>query len=552
MEAAVSAAAPVKREGADKMRKKRYLPMLAASLALAGLMGGCGDTGLMPAGREEEKTESKTADLDWYINFSWFTTTWGKSEVSKAVTDLTGVNVHFLSPKGDESEKLNAMIAADTLPDLVTLEWSAAQNSEMIKNGQVYALNELADQYDPGFYDVLDQDVLDWYKQSDGNLYAYYNSFYTPQDYEENEEIPSNQVFLVRKDIYEALGEPDMTTPEGFSEAVKRAAELFPEVNGEPLIPIGADEFTDRGNVSFGLYLQSFLAVPYEKDGIYYDRNTDPDYLAWLKTFRELAGEGYLKDEIFVDKRLQLKEKFEKGQYFCLLYQSTDIIDQQRKLGETNPDCVYIAVEGPRNLAGDDPQLPVGGIYGWTATYIPKNCSDPKKALELLKYLISEEGQKMTFLGVEGSMYDMKDGMPVVRPEVKELLSSDRQAYDERYGADNTYWMMQNNVMQMKWKNETDPVIRQLQEWTYPYTIYTSQYSTNFNGDAVLAALEEKQQKIWGDTLPKLLLADSDQEFDRILQDYLELRAENGYDTYAENMTEAYRQNKEKLGFSED
>ena len=63
---------------------------------------------------------------------------------------------------------------------------------------------------------------------------------------------------------------------------------------------------------------------------------------------------------------------------------------------------MYIAVEGPRNLAGDDPQLPVGGIYGWTATYIPKNCSDPKKALELLKYLISEEGQKMTFLGVEG------------------------------------------------------------------------------------------------------------------------------------------------------
>ena len=302
-----------------------------------------------------------------------------------------------------------------------------------------------------------------------------------------------------------------MTTPEGFSEAVKRAAELFPEVNGEPLIPIGADEFTDRGNVSFGLYLQSFLAVPYEKDGIYYDRNTDPDYLAWLKTFRELAGEGYLKDEIFVDKRLQLKEKFEKGQYFCLLYQSTDIIDQQRKLGETNRTvCI---------LRWRDRAIWQGMIrsFRWAGSTdgqppIYQNCSDPKKALELLKYLISEEGQKMTFLGVEGSMYDMKDGVPVVRPEVKELLSSDRQAYDERYGADNTYWMMQNNVMQMKWKNETDPVIRQLQEWTYPYTIYTSQYSTNFNGDAVLAALEEKQQKIWGDTLPKLLLADSDQE----------------------------------------
>ena len=547
-----SGTVPVEGEGAEKMKKMRYLFMLAAVPAFVCLMGGCGDTGLMPTGSEEREKESSIVDLDWYINFSWFTTTWGKSQVSKAVTDITGANIHFLAPKGDESEKLNAMIAADTLPDLVTLEWSASQNSEMIKNGQVYALNELADQYDPGFYDVLDKAVLDWYKQPDGNLYAYYNSFYTPQDYEENDDIPSNQVFLVRKDIYQALGEPDMTTPEGFSEAVKRAAELFPEINGEPLIPIGADEFTDKGNVSFGLYLQSFLAVPYEKDGKYYDRNTDPDYLAWLKVFRELAGEGYLKDEIFVDKRLQLKEKFEKGQYFCLLYQSTDIIDQLRKLEETNPDCVYIAVEGPRSGAGDEPQLPIGGIYGWTATYIPKNCSDPQKALELLKYLISEEGQKMTCLGVEGEMYDMKDGVPVVRPQVKELLSSDRKAYDERYGADNTYWMMQNNMMQMKWKTETDPVIRQLQEWTYPYTAYTSQYSTNFNGDTVLAALEEKQQKIWGDTLPKLLLADSDQEFDRILDEYLKLREENGYGAYAKSMTEVYRQNKEKLGFSED
>lgn len=547
-----SGTVPVEGEGAEKMKKMRYLFMLAAVPAFVCLMGGCGDTGLMPTGSEEREKESSIVDLDWYINFSWFTTTWGKSQVSKAVTDITGANIHFLAPKGDESEKLNAMIAADTLPDLVTLEWSASQNSEMIKNGQVYALNELADQYDPGFYDVLDKAVLDWYKQPDGNLYAYYNSFYTPQDYEENDDIPSNQVFLVRKDIYQALGEPDMTTPEGFSEAVKRAAELFPEINGEPLIPIGADEFTDKGNVSFGLYLQSFLAVPYEKDGKYYDRNTDPDYLAWLKVFRELAGEGYLKDEIFVDKRLQLKEKFEKGQYFCLLYQSTDIIDQLRKLEETNPDCVYIAVEGPRNGAGDEPQLPIGGIYGWTATYIPKNCSDPQKALELLKYLISEEGQKMTCLGVEGEMYDMKDGVPAVRPQVKELLSSDRKAYDERYGADNTYWMMQNNMMQMKWKKETDPVIRQLQEWTYPYTAYTSQYSTNFNGDTVLAALEEKQQKIWGDTLPKLLLADSDQEFDRILDEYLKLREENGYGAYAESMTEVYRQNKEKLGFSGD
>ncbi len=32
----------------------------------------------------------------------------------------------------------------------------------------------------------------------------------------EHDDIISNQTFLVRKDIYEAIGSPDMTTPEGF------------------------------------------------------------------------------------------------------------------------------------------------------------------------------------------------------------------------------------------------------------------------------------------------------------------------------------------------
>ena len=76
----------------------------------------------------------------------------------------------------------------------------------------------------------------------------------------------------MRKDIYEAIGSPDMTTPEGFSAAVKKAVEMFPEVDGKPLIPIGAHVFTNQGNVSFDNYLMDFLAVPWEKDGKLYDR----------------------------------------------------------------------------------------------------------------------------------------------------------------------------------------------------------------------------------------------------------------------------------------
>ena len=78
-------------------------------------------------------------------------------------------------------------------------------------------------------------------------------------------------------------------TPEGFKAAVEKAAEMFPEVNGEKLIPVGSHVFDNQGNVSFDKYLMNFLAVPWEKDGKYYDRYTDPEYVIWLKMFRQLG-----------------------------------------------------------------------------------------------------------------------------------------------------------------------------------------------------------------------------------------------------------------------
>ena len=259
--------------------------------------------------------------LDWYINYTWYATPWGGNVVSDKITEETGVNINFITPMGSAEEKFNALISSDSLPDIITLGWWENQVDEMISKDMVYALNELADKYDAYFWDVTDPEVVSWYTREDGNLYCYPNSSYQPSDYETYEEISSNQTFLVRKDIYEALGSPDMTTPEGFSDAVKRAADLFPEVEGYPLIPIGAHVFDNTGCVSFDQYLQNFLAVPYEKDGEFYDRYTDPEYIMWLKTFRELGAEGYLREDIFIDQRTQMEECVQRvdGQKFLFI-----------------------------------------------------------------------------------------------------------------------------------------------------------------------------------------------------------------------------------------
>lgn len=486
--------------------------------------------------------------LTWYMNFSWFTTPWGENLVSKTITEETGVDIEFIIPAGNEAEKLNSLIASDTLPDLVTLGWYEPQVPQIIDAGLVQPLDELAKEYDPYFFEVASKDRINWYTQEDGHIYGYPNSSYTPEDSKKYDNIPSNQTFLVRKDIYEAIGSPDMTTPEGFKAAVKAAKEKYPEINGQDLIPIGAHEFTATGNNSFDTFLCNFLAIPYEKDGKFYDRFTDPELITWLKTFNELGREGYLADDIFIDKRAQMEEKIAQGRYFCMLYQRTDLANQQKILYDNDPNSIYIAIDGPKNSKGDDYQLPNSGISGWTLTMISNNCQRPDRAIELLSYLISEHGQHMTWLGVEGVTWDMVDGVPTMKQEVRDLLQNDRTAYDKQYGADSCFWMLQDNAMALSWAVPTPEPLGQMERWTYPYTISTSEYFVTLPGDTDEQDIKNKIDNEWGVVLPKLLLAKSDEEFDQTLADFIKRREEWGNAQVIEKQTEIMNANKKKLG----
>lgn len=528
----------------------RWIGVMAAIGTLVGL-SACGVPEQVSTEEGDLANGQEEITLDWYVNYSWFTTSWGENLVSKTITEETGVDVNFVTPSGNEAEKLNALIASDSLPDIITLGYWEPQVDEMIQKDMVYALNELADEYAPEFWEVADETAVSWYTREDGNIYAYPNSSISPKDLEENEHIGSNQTFLVRKDIYEAIGSPDMSTTEGFAEAVKKATEMFPEVGGKTLIPVGAHSFDDEGNVSFDKYLMNFLAVPLEQDGKLYDRYTDPEYIKWLKMFRELGAEGYLATDIFVDTRTQMEEKLTEGRYFCMLFQYTDMVSQQKILYENNPDMVYMAVEGPGNSNGDDPTLPCTSVRGWTVTLISKNCKDPERAIEFISYLMSEQGQKVIFLGVEGKTYDMVDGEPVLKQEVKELLDTDRAAYDRLYGADDAYWMLQDLVMQQQWQQEASPAEAQLKEWSRKYVVYQGQYEVVFPVGSTEANAENKITKLWSEVLPQLLLAPTEEEFDRLLESFVAEREKLGYRELMESGTQYMIEAKEKLGLTE-
>jgi putative aldouronate transport system substrate-binding protein len=544
------------------MMSKGFSLLLVLSLFLAILSGCTSKTNENASDENKEPKTPVSADepgwkadtspitFDWYVNFSWYTAKWGDDLVSKYVTDKTGVSVNFISPAGNEAEKMNTMIASGQLPDFVTIGWWEDAVKKMIEGELVLPLNELADKYDPYFFKVTDDSKIEWYKQENGNTYGYPNASSSPKDFDRYKDLkPSNQTFLVRKDIYEAIGSPDMSTPEGFLGALEAAKEQFPEVNGTPLIPFGLNEFTDVGNTSLEGYLQNFLAIPMEKDGKVYDRSQDPEYLAWLKTFRQANDKGLLAKDIFIDKRPQMEEKIAQGRYFAMLYQRSDLAAQQQALYSKDPNSIYIAVDGPANSNGDDPTLAGDGIAGWTVTLISKDVKDKERAIRFLSYLISEEGQKDLYLGEEGVTYDVVDGKPQFKSEVLDLLNKDRAAFDQQYGASYKYWMLMDTNMNLEWAPPAAEPFKQMEDWTKGKTVSFAAFDgispTGTSAEGVAAS---KIAQEWGKTLPKLLLAKSDKEFDKLFEGFLKKRDSYGFDKVEEYQQAMYETNLKKLG----
>ncbi|SHH80413.1 extracellular solute-binding protein [Clostridium grantii] len=548
------------------MKRKTLSKIITSALSvvlLTSVLAGCGSknttndqassgetTTVSNADEPGWKADTDPITFDWYLNFSWFANQWGVDTTSKYITEKTGVNVNYIVPAGNENEKLNTLIASGDLPDILTLGWWEDGVDKMIEGDLVYALNELADEYDPYFFKVADDKKLGWYTEENGNVYQYPNASSSPEDFEKYSDIkPSNQTFLVRKDMYEAIGSPDMSTQEGFLAALEAAKEMFPEVNGQPIIPLGLHQFTEAGNYSLEDYLQNFLAIPREKDGKLYDVTTDPEYISWLKTFREANELGLLSQDVFIDQRPQMEEKIAQGRYFAMLYQRSDMAAPEQALYQNDPESVYIAVDGPANSAGDEARLSGDGISGWTVTLISKSCEDPERAIEFLTYLISEEGQKDVFLGQEGITWQNIDGKDQFKPEVLELLNSDRTAFDKQYGASNTFWMLMDTNMMLQWTPETAEPFKQMEDWTKGKTVSYAQFDNiNPAGDTTEGINSTKISNLWGETLPKLLLAGSDEEFDEIFSAFIEKRESYDFAGLLQYKQGKYEENLAKLG----
>ncbi|MFC6651562.1 hypothetical protein ACFTAO_17125 [Paenibacillus rhizoplanae] len=279
-------------------------------------------------------------------------------------------------------------------------------------------------------------------------------------------------------------------------------------------------------------YLQNLLAVPHEKDGKVYDRITDPDYIAWLKTFRTAYERGLINVDFLVDSDTQVEEKTNNARYFMMIREWTGMTAVNPMLAAgANPDSNYIAVDGPQNSKGDSAKLFPGNMDGWMVTMISKSTENPERAIRFLTYLASEEGQRDLFLGKEGETWDNVDGKPQLKAEFADMLGSNIEKLEKEYGILDTYWMMRNPVIVNQWRPEKAPVIKQMEDFANAQADIDSGIYKGLDplGDSEVAVAWSRISQNWEEVLPELITAKDEAAFDKIFESFLSRRDSYGF-----------------------
>lgn len=500
--------------------------------------------------------DTKPITFDVYFNASWFAEQWITDVATRStayITKKTGVSLNLIAPTGNEAEKMTTMIASGEVPDMILSDFYDANTIKLFQAGLLEPLNKLADQYDKAFYEVVKASQIGWLSKADGNIYDYPNF---ANAYEIAMANPDKTFYVgdalvdVRKDMYEAIGKPDMTTPEGFLNGLKAAKEKFPQVDGQPMIPIGMI-FNPQGCRFIDNYIPQLAALPIEKDGKLYDNLSDPEYITWIKTLRKANEMGLISKENFIDQRSQHDEKLAGARYFITTQGRSDTAGPNATLYKANKDTgkYYIALDAVRNSKKEDPKL-IGKILldGWMDAHITTKCKDKARAIRFLNYLMGPEGQFDAWYGEKDVTYTVENGKNVIKKEV--LDDKDAAA---KYYVGGFNWTFFNLDITNEFRKLAPPaertVIEDIVDYEAKYVFFAPQLnSIALDPSSEEGVAEQNISTLWGETVPKLVLAKSDTEFDILLKDFLAKRDTMGYAKVMDVRNALYQKNKDRLG----
>ncbi|MDR1531145.1 MAG: extracellular solute-binding protein [Clostridiales bacterium] len=306
----------------------------------------------------------------------------------------TGVTLRRSYPTAWDGQELILMLASDSLPDIIVMENGAAWKSNFIQQardaGKIWAYDDLIEQYAPHFKELAAPEYFEMFKSDDGKTYEYVNAIRTSLYSQKSEEygvVGHPSAVLVRQDYYDESGAPDMTTPDGFINGLKKMRDAHPN-----LIPLITP--WDTWGSPLGNFGEQFGVAPYyAADGRIYDQLRSPAALETVLFINRLTREGLMPKESIIEGT-DVQALVFNGEVISYLWGTLE----EGKVPDDNPDTIYAFLKPLNTWKRYD----TASIGGWKSILISKKCEYPDRAVRLLEFMASEEGHKTLYWGEEG------------------------------------------------------------------------------------------------------------------------------------------------------
>ncbi len=322
------------------------------------------------------------------------------NSVLRAIEEKLGIKLNVISvPLADYTAKLNTLVASRTLPDVFQIDGDKIAAEDFRDQGMLLKLDELlaakGESIMAEIGDVLHNSPVN---QKDG-VYAV---FPASLDYASN--------LSIRTDWLSKLGLSMPTNLDELYEVLKAFTFNDPDGNGQndTIGYVGSMAGMRTFEHIFGAY-GICVDKPYQmEDGTVTTYMKAPLYLDAIKYLRKLYQEGILDPDFATIPLMSAFEKLWTGRVGAFDFQDVGTTNNWMpgRYTETPPPTFDFAIiAGPGGQGGPIKQYPRYTL----STVISSTTKYPEKAMELLNYLFSEEGDELTYLGVEGLHYAWAD-----------------------------------------------------------------------------------------------------------------------------------------------
>lgn len=350
--------------------------------------------------------------------------TYPNSAIAQEIAKKVGVKIEYVEA---DNSKFNVLLAGGDLPDIVRAE-PAKYGKQLIEGKLIIPMDDLLKEHgkdiSANIPTVVEYSRKNW---SEGKNQLY---FLPPQVQSEPSPIypPLTIGPTIRWDYYKEIGAPEFNTPDELLDVLDNIVKKHPETEDGKKI-YGISMWQD-----WGLWPYIFPFVWYTMQATnnsdlmarkldetqYRNILTEEDSTYWVAMdfYNKANRRGLMDPDALTMKHNDYLAKATAGQivFGPATWAMGDFNSKYAKDGKG-----YIVLPaGKRAWSGGVNPL------GWTGkSYaISKSSKHPEKAMQFLNYLYSYEGARTMFSGIEGVHWNMVNGKPQVKDSTFNLRNA--------------------------------------------------------------------------------------------------------------------------------